>query len=96
MATEGLPVRLTHLRGAPPGLYTCHAMALDDIEALVLKVSFVDDGAIVITASVPATLKRRFQEISWGASLATNLQITPRRGSPPKFYHSWSDVCFPK
>ena len=34
-------------------------MALDDIEALMLKVSFVDDGAIVITASVPMTLKRR-------------------------------------
>ena len=58
-ANEGIVLRLRFWHGRAPG----HTHGPEDSEEVVFDVTFVDDEAIVLTAAVPKTLKRKFERV---------------------------------
>ena len=59
---EHIPVVLEFSKGCPPGV--CPAQRGGEVAgAIILDVTFVDDEAVVVTASVPATMASRFRRV---------------------------------
>ena len=56
---ENIPARLRYTQGAP--CVTRTEETAPDGDAIVLDVTFVDDEAVIVTASVPITLSNHFR-----------------------------------